>query len=360
MDDEELRRRLREYQDICMESGEIKEMLATEHTYSRRFQRKMKRLLWSRRNFGRDIHMGYMVRKVAAVAIVAVSLITVNQVSAHVWGVDAWNLVQSLVDGGRGVRIEYQKADKSDDDSPKAKYGIPQYVPDGYEQTMCQEDELKVFLEAEWQGKGEKQNIRYSRNVIIDGEVDVYDAEVDSRKTVQAAGIDVVLFYKRDEMGLIWHDAKYSYTLDSYIMDEKELIKMMESIYEKSDESDDDSPRAKHEIPQYVPDGCKQVQYQEDKSGIFLDAEWQGEGEDQNILYSRDLILDGEVAVYDAEVDSSKKIQAAGIDVFLCYDGNEDGEEMRLIWHDTKYSYIIQSYIMDEEKLVKMMESIYE
>ena len=232
MDDEELRRRLREYQDICMESGEIKEMLATEHTYSRRFQRKMKRLLWSRRNFGRDIHMGYMVRKVAAVAIVAVSLITVNQVSARVWGVDAWNLVQSLVDGGRGVRIEYQKADKSDDDSPKAKYDIPQYVPDGYEQTLCQEDELKVFLEAEWQGKGEKQNIRYSRNVIIDGEVDVYDAEVDSRKTVQAAGIDVVLFYKRDEMGLIWHDAKYSYMLDSYIMDEKELIKMVESIYE--------------------------------------------------------------------------------------------------------------------------------
>lgn len=234
MSEDELREVLAKYIDISMGSPEIDRMLASEHVFSKRFEKKMKRLLWSQRHFGKDIHVGYVVRKIAIAAGIILSLLVANEVSARVWGFGAWEIIRGLVDGGRGMRMEFHKSGENGekDDLPKVKYDLPQYVPEGYQQEFFEDfEDQGVFLDVEWRGEKENQYIRYSREQLIDGTTIVQDAEIDMEKKILVKGIEAKLIYDGEMIDLLWCDDNYSYALCSYIIDEEELIHMMKSMY---------------------------------------------------------------------------------------------------------------------------------
>ena len=231
MSDDELREALERYSDVYMSLLEIDKMLVSEHVFSKRFEKKMKRLLWSQRHFGKHIRVGYAVRKIAIAAGISLSLLVANEVSARVWGFGAWEIIRSLVDGGRGMRLEFHKSKEEgkEKELPKAKYDMPQYVPKGYQQDSFEEDEYSFGVS--WH-KNDNQLIRYDRDLLLEGEPIVVDAENDEVRKVTVIGFSVEVYYDGETVGISWLDDKYMYTIDSFDIEEDELMKMMKSNYE--------------------------------------------------------------------------------------------------------------------------------
>lgn len=65
------------------------------HEFSKKFMKRWKRLNWSEKYFGSHLRLAYTVRKAAAVVIVILSLAAANQVSAKVFGFNAWKYLLS-------------------------------------------------------------------------------------------------------------------------------------------------------------------------------------------------------------------------------------------------------------------------
>ena len=84
MTESELKEALKKYQEAKLK--EIDEMVdqMEEHEFSRRFQRRIKKLFWCERYFGSRITLGLVMRKVAMIAIILTSLVVAGQVSAGI------------------------------------------------------------------------------------------------------------------------------------------------------------------------------------------------------------------------------------------------------------------------------------
>lgn len=97
MTDKEIREYLHGY--IVEEMNLLKEdeMLDYDHEFSKSFQKRMKHMFWSEKYFGTRIQLGYIVRKLAIVAIIIASLFSANQVSAKVFDFDIWNYVRTFL-----------------------------------------------------------------------------------------------------------------------------------------------------------------------------------------------------------------------------------------------------------------------
>ena len=90
MSDEEIRQLLTACEDAAMSSLDETEMEGYDHDFSDFFNKKMKRMLWSERYFGRKLHIGYALRKVAAVFLVIASFAVAGTVSAKVFDFRPW------------------------------------------------------------------------------------------------------------------------------------------------------------------------------------------------------------------------------------------------------------------------------
>ena len=227
MKEEEIGALLREYQEFCMGTESIRKCMESEHEYSKRFRRKMKRLLWSYENFQKDIRVGYVVRRVAMIIIVLMGLFAANEVSARFFGFDAWKTIRSLVDGGKGTKVEYLEPQKEKDMAePKRKE--PDYVPEGYQET--ERDEMWPFVTIIYENT-QRKKISYNRIEIIKGENTIYDAEYDEEYAVSIANYRARLIYDGEGKYLWWCDEEYEYSIVSGAIADEEIIKMAESIY---------------------------------------------------------------------------------------------------------------------------------
>lgn len=229
MDERKLREQLELYQNMCMDALNPKKMTGYNHKYSKKFSRKMKKLLWSRKHFGNDIRLGYIVRRVAIFVATLLSLLAANEVSARLFGFDAWKTIRSMVDGGKGVQIEYKKI-KSEEELAKPKHKEPTYVPEGFAE--IERDETTSFFGINWK-KSENELLRYSRDRLAEGDLTVYDAEYDKKKKASVADFNASVIYDNGEIRLIWCDESYEYMIDCYQVAEEELFKMAESIYQE-------------------------------------------------------------------------------------------------------------------------------
>lgn len=227
MKDEQICALLREYQEVCMGTDPISNYMESEHEYSKRFHKKMKRLLWSYENFQKDIRMGYAVRRIAMILLILMGLFAANEVSARFFGFDAWKTIRSLVDGGKGTKVEYLESQK-EEEMAKPKRKEPDYIPEGYQET--ERDESEAFVTVFFQ-KSKKEKITYSRMEIIDGGAYIYDAEYDEEKMVTIANYQARLIYDGDGKYLWWYDEEYEYSIISGKIADEEIIKMAESIY---------------------------------------------------------------------------------------------------------------------------------
>lgn len=93
MDDEQIRLLLSACADAAMDSLDEESMDGFDHHFSDKFDKKMNRMLWSERYFGRKIHIGYVVRRAAVFLIIAASLATAGTVSAKVFDFRPWEYI---------------------------------------------------------------------------------------------------------------------------------------------------------------------------------------------------------------------------------------------------------------------------
>ena len=93
MNDLEIKEYLMGYIIEEMELLQEKDMHGYEHVFSPKFDKRIKKILWSEKYFGKNLKVGYFVRKVAIIFIVLATLFTVGEVSAKVFG---FNLLKKL------------------------------------------------------------------------------------------------------------------------------------------------------------------------------------------------------------------------------------------------------------------------
>lgn len=79
------------------------------HVYSRRYQKKIKKLLWAEKYFGKYIYLGYAIRYVAMIAFVLLSCFTAVKVSAELFGWEPWEYIQSFLFESRMDEKAYMK-----------------------------------------------------------------------------------------------------------------------------------------------------------------------------------------------------------------------------------------------------------
>lgn len=227
MKEEQICALLREYQEVCMGTESIRNYMESEHIYSKRFHKKLKRLFWSHANFRKNIRVGYAVRRIAMIFIILAGLFAANEVSARFFGFDAWKTIRSLVDGGKGTKVEYMDPQKEEEMiEPKRKE--PDYIPKGYRET--DRDVIWPFVTIVYENV-EGKKVSYNRTEIMKGEATIYDAEYDEEKMVTIANYQARLIYDGDGKYLWWHDEEYEYSIICGRIADEEIMKMAESIY---------------------------------------------------------------------------------------------------------------------------------
>ncbi len=230
---ERIRQELMLYEAVCME--QLEECIPiTAHAFSKRYRKRMDRLLWSRRHFGSDVGMGLAVRRGAVAALAVLILFIGNVASGRYLGFNVWDSAMKHLSGGVGKRVTYyKKGEVSEEESIVAKRAEPADIPEGFVETD-REDRGEGYLDIMWYRDG-VESIRYIRTLLEDGMEEDYVADVKDSRWFEVMGISVNREVTRDGVvGLTWCDGKYNYQLehDEGAVSDEEINRMIESMYE--------------------------------------------------------------------------------------------------------------------------------
>ena len=237
MTDKEIKNLLTSYVRAEMSLIDGKGLTKQDYTYSKSYNKKIRRMFWSEKYFGSRLHVGYMVRRIAIITIIILGLMVTNEVSARVFGVNLRKYTTSFLTGSKMdvktyVDSEEHSVSPTETTLPAITRDVPLGIPDGFEQTAL--NQYNTILYIEW-NKKEKEYLQYWReelssttntSVAMDGEYQT---------------IEKIMIYdfagnyceKEAKTWIIWQDATYSHTIiATSAKNSKELlIKMAESLY---------------------------------------------------------------------------------------------------------------------------------
>ena len=135
------------------------------HEFSKKFKKRWKRLNWSEKYFGSHLRLAYTVRKAAAVVIVILSLAAANQVSAKVFGFNAWKYLLSYDSKDKLEVREYvgqNQDEKTKESLPDVIHEKPTFVPKGFWYSLDDSSTSGNFNYSEWK-EGKNNLIQYIR-----------------------------------------------------------------------------------------------------------------------------------------------------------------------------------------------------
>ena len=207
------------------------------HEFSKKFMKRWKRLNWSEKYFGSHLRLAYTVRKAAAVVIVILSLAAANQVSAKVFGFNAWKYLLSYDSKNKLEVREYvgQNQDKKTKESlPDVIHEKPTFVPKGFRYYSHDELSSGNALYDEWRD-GKKNTLQYSRGKVREGDQIYTDSEYEQKLKTSVMGYEAYYYIKGNEEWIMWDDKEYNYMIllikkGNY---KAELLKMANSLYQK-------------------------------------------------------------------------------------------------------------------------------
>lgn len=174
----------------------------------------------------------------AAVLICAllVALFASSDISADILGFDAWKMTYLKKDKSGNSTIDYNKnkhsKENGGDEMMKRISNVPQYVPEGFKDESGNLD-FEVGPSKEWSNG--KKLIYFSTNKIMDDDDVVYYGKNIKGKKVSVAGyIGYIYEIEKGNRKLQWNDDEYiNSILTDADIDDSELLKMAESMYEK-------------------------------------------------------------------------------------------------------------------------------
>ena len=231
MNDEKIKELLTSY--VAEEMSLLREEELPGYSYSgsgiyERWIRRMPR----RENYSAGrLHLESVVRRTAAVAVVILSLFTVNEVSAGVFGFNPWKFATSFLSDGRmDVKTYTGQTDSFDDAAAAAvKRDVPSQIPDGFEKDVIQVDARVAY--ARW-SCGEK-DLRYQRIKITEGMSVAVDAEYQTKESVTINTFVGDYRVKGNSARLMWDDAEFNHLITVTDVDNPKemLVEMAESLY---------------------------------------------------------------------------------------------------------------------------------
>lgn len=233
--EEELKKLLTSYVRAEMDRIRPEEMNGYDHEFSSWHKRKIEKVLRGGKDLLRKISRGHAARRAAAAALIIVSLLSVTQISARIFGFRPWKYISSFDDEYIMDKKEYLEPNDNvsidDGNLLKVTKEVPDEIPDGFAQKGVQDG--IVSLSAEWEGSGHAQ-IRYSR-IDLTGSLSMWiNSECDTKERVSIAGYEGYCYIKDRDAWLQWDDTMYCHLLDISETEnaKDELVKMAWSLYQ--------------------------------------------------------------------------------------------------------------------------------
>lgn len=235
MDDMEIKKLLTSYVEAEMALLSEEKLPGCDHVYSKAYKKRIRRLFWCEKYLGGRIRLGYAVRRVAVVAMIFLSLLMANEVSARGFGFSPWKYVTSFLGDSRmDVKTYIEPAGSSgnlnDRERSATTRDIPVKIPKRFGQISCIQDHRAVCVR--W-GDGEKGELLYSRVKLSDGMSVFSDGEYESKEKVAVMDYAGEYCVKGEETWLMWDDTSYNYMiLATGVNNPKEiLLDMAKSLY---------------------------------------------------------------------------------------------------------------------------------
>lgn len=224
---------------VCEEMKLLPEYdkLSEHPSYSKGFNRKMKRIKRTAEMFGGNTGVYIAVTRTAAAILIVFSLMAANQTSAAIFGFNPWKeLTRVFLSDVKMEKKTYEKNGTERSEVLQPVSDIPSYVPEGYKEVDYQEESTIIAMEWEKTNKdGTTTGLAYSRDKMSEDAVFVEDAEYDDVKNIEMAGYKAKIYYKPDRVWICWFDDHYSYMIWTSDTEKGDgiLKQMAESIYQK-------------------------------------------------------------------------------------------------------------------------------
>ncbi|MBE5928649.1 MAG: hypothetical protein E7267_04650 [Lachnospiraceae bacterium] len=227
----DIRELLLAYVNTEMNSIILEEMPGYDHVYSRRYKKRLKKMLWSEKYFGPRLMLGYVVRYVAIFAAIIFSLYAANEVSAKVFGINPWKTIVSFFADSEVNHKTYTELTTTEHMEPKTIVrDVPLNVPEGFEVVVNRENVRRLVV---WNNKNVKEEITYIRTVIGHNAAVLEDATYERIADIMIAGYKGYCYTDPIHTWVEWEDVSYKHVIevtnDSYIDD---VISMANSLYE--------------------------------------------------------------------------------------------------------------------------------
>ncbi|MDE7318661.1 MAG: DUF4367 domain-containing protein [Lachnospiraceae bacterium] len=190
------------------------------HSFSRRFQKKMRALLCYERRSERMRKVTACTRNVAAAILLVLGIALAVTMSVEAYREKLFEIIMEIYPDLTSIRIHKNKSSDENVLVPKE----PGYIPEGYEEYIREQNEMLFCIFY----TNDKEEISYVQRLLASGKV-LLDTEDSDISTVSKDGTELTLVKKGELSMLYWNDEKYLYTLDGEIP-MKELLKMSESV----------------------------------------------------------------------------------------------------------------------------------
>lgn len=236
MDDNEIKKLLDAYVNAEMSLIDMNDYDVSTYTVSTKYKKKIKKLFSIEKYFGKNLKLGYAVRKAAIIAICILSLLGANEISAHVFGFNPWKYIVSYLSGGNMEQKRYTTPNSSDSDTANIKIAIrdfPEYIPDDLKQNQY-DDSIDSVLYIDWFDDDQKRAVQYERIKITENTTIATDSEYTRKEKCEIGGYLAYYYQKDDENWIMWDDKEYNYQISiiGFSEPKAELIKIATSIYQ--------------------------------------------------------------------------------------------------------------------------------
>lgn len=235
MNDQEIKELLTSYMNEEMLLLDGEKLPGYDHVYSKAYQKRIRRMLWGEKYFGSRLHFGYAVRRIAVAAVIILSLLTVNEVSARVFGFKPWKYLTSFLHENKMEIKDYtepiQQSEGPDaTELPTITRDVPLHVPENFAQSDFDPNIDKLY--AEW--KNEDKYLQYIRIKLSKDQRIAADVEYQSKEKISIHGFAGDYCVNDEETWVVWDDLSYNHTIvATNVENAKEvLMDMAESLYQ--------------------------------------------------------------------------------------------------------------------------------
>lgn len=192
------------------------------HIFSKRFNRKMKKLLKYERRSEKGRLLIKRLKITAAASFILLALIFSFTMSVDAYRVRFFHFISHVWEGLTSIVIE------SNDNADKDKL-LPiesKYIPDGYravERTIDEYEHIVVYQNSQ------NNEIFYSQRLLSQGEI-IIDTEDTAIEKITIEPQEVYLMENKSILQVHWTDSSCSYVIIGAVADKTELINMVRDL----------------------------------------------------------------------------------------------------------------------------------